>query len=227
MSEQPPQSNPTPKIFEIHRQGSGIYTQNLTPGKTFFNEKTAHINGVECRELDPKHSKLGAAILKGCPNIFMRKGSIVLYLGASHGYTPSYVSDIVGNEGFVFALDNAPRVVRDLVFLCKDRINMAPILASANHPEEYNDKISQVDIIYQDIAQKNQAEILLKNIDLFLKPGGYALIAVKARSIDVRRNPKELFEEVRIQLEKKLTIVDFRTLDPYELDHCFIICKKR
>ena len=215
------------KIFEVYQDRTGIYTKNLTPGKTFFTERTVQQDNNEYREWDPRRSKLAAAILKGCTNTFIRNGSIVLYLGAAHGYTPSFISDIVGSDGFIFALDNAPRVVRDLVFLAKGRGNIAPLLADANHPETYAKKVPQVDIIYQDVAQKNQAEIFLKNINLFLKPGGYALIAVKARSIDITQKPKKLFNDVRMLLDKNLTVIDFRILDPFEHDHCFIIAKKR
>ena len=214
------------KIFEVYQDRNCLYTKNLTPGKTFFVERTVTQDNTEYREWDPRRSKLAAAILKGCTNTFIRKGSIVLYLGAAHGYTPSFISDIIGNDGFIFALDNSSRVVRDLVFLAKERENIAPILADANHPETYIKKIPQVDIIYQDIAQRNQAEIFLKNSELFLKPGGYALIAVKARSIDITQKPKKLFNEVRILLDKKMKVIDFRILDPFERDHCFIIAKK-
>src|SRR3989338_8406506 len=152
------------KIFEIYEDRGKIYTKNLTPGKTFFKERT----NDDYREFDPRHSKLAAAIMRGCSNVFIRKSNTVLYLGASHGYTTSFVSDMVGDDGFIFALDSAPRVVRDLVFLAQERKNIAPLLADANHPEEYLDKVSQVDILYQDIAQRNQVEIFLKNAKLFL-----------------------------------------------------------
>jgi fibrillarin-like pre-rRNA processing protein len=211
------------KIFEVYEDRSKIYTKNLTPGKTFFKERT----NDDYREFDPRHSKLAAAIMRGCSNVFIRKGNTVLYLGASHGYTTSFVSDMVGNDGFIFALDSAPRVVRDLVFLAQERKNIAPMLADANHPEEYLDKVTQVDILYQDIAQRNQVEILLKNAKLFLKPGGYALIAIKSRSIDITRKPSQLFNEARAQLDKVMPVVDFRRLEPFEEDHCFMVCKKR
>ncbi len=213
------------KIFEVYQDRSSLYTKNLTPGKTFFGERTVKEDNIEYREWDPHRSKLAAAIIKGCANSFIRKGSVVLYLGAAHGYTPSFISDIVGNEGFIFALDNSPRVVRDLVFLAKERENIAPMLANANHPEEYAD-IPKVDIIYQDIAQRNQADIFLRNIERFLKPNGYALIAVKARSIDITQKPKKLFNDVRMLLDKKMKVIDFRILDPFERDHCFMVTKR-
>ena len=133
---------------------------------------------------------------------------------------------MVGAEGFVFGLDSSPRVLRDFIFLCEKRKNITALLEDANKPLDYVDKVCQVDILYQDIAQRNQPEIFLKNVDIFLKKGGYALFAVKSRSIDVTKNPKVIFQQVRSEIEKKLTIIDYRTLDPFELDHCMFICKK-
>lgn len=216
------------KIFEVYEDfKKRIYTVNLTPGKKVYDERLVKEKGMEFREWNARRSKLAAAILKGCQNIFMRKGDVVLYLGCSYGTTPSHVSDIVGKEGFVFALDFAPRVMRDMVFVCEDRKNMAPILGDANKPQSYADKVCMVDIVYQDIAQRNQVDIFLKNFNLFLKKGGYGLLAVKARSVDVTKKPKQIFAEVKQRLEKEVTIVDYRTLEPYELDHCMFICKKK
>lgn len=220
------------RIFEVFQEEKGrklsLYTINLTPGKQVYQEKLVNQDNIEYREWNPFKSKLAAAIMQGCPNTGIRKGSVVLYLGASTGTTSSHVSDIVGKEGFVFALDFAPRVVRELVFLCETRENMAPMLEDANQPDKYKEKIPKnVDIVYQDIAQKNQADIFLKNCRLFLKKDGYALIAVKARSVDVTKQPKEIFKKVRAEIEKELTIIDERKLDPFEKDHIFFVCKKR
>ncbi len=52
------------------------------------------------------------------------------------------------------------------------------------------------------------------------------MIAVKSRSIDVTRNPRQIFEEVRKKLEKKLKIIDFKTLEPFERDHGFFVCRR-
>jgi fibrillarin-like pre-rRNA processing protein len=216
------------KIFEVYEDyKKRLYTVSLTPGKKVYDERLVKEKGMEFREWNARRSKLAAAILKGCQNIFMRNGDVVLYLGCSYGTTPSHVSDIVGKEGFVFALDFAPRVMRDMVFVCEDRKNIAPILGDANKPKSYVDKVCMVDIVYQDIAQRNQVDIFLKNFNLFLKKDGYGLLAVKARSVDVTKKPKQIFAEVKQRLEKEVTIVDYRTLDPYELDHCMFICKKK
>lgn len=216
------------KIFEVFEDyRKRLYTVNLVPGIKVYDERLVKEKGMEFREWNARKSKLAAYILKGGQNIFIRKGSVVLYLGASYGTTPSHVSDIVGSEGFVFALDFAPRVVRDLVFVSEDRKNIAPILGDANQPDSYVGRVSMVDVVYQDIAQRDQLNIFLKNVKLFLKKEGYALLAVKARSVDVTKKPKQIFAEVRQKLEKEMTIIDYKTLEPYQMDHCMYVCKKK
>ena len=133
----------------------------------------------------------------------------------------------MGKDGFLFGLDVAPRVLRDFVFLCEQRPNMTALLENAGHPEQYAAKLCEVDVIYQDVAQRNQAEIFLKNCRIFLKSGGYTLLAVKARSVDITKKPSVIFREVREQLGKELIIVDERVLDPFEKDHCMFVCKKK
>jgi fibrillarin-like pre-rRNA processing protein len=213
--------------FEEWKGRKTFYTKNLFPGNQVYGEELVRVGNNEYRAWDHKRSKLAAAIQKGVSQIGIREGEIVLYLGASSGTTPSHISDIVGEKGFVFALDFASRMVKDLVFLAEKRKNIAPILANANKPLTYAHLVTQADVVYMDIAQKNQTEIFLKNCEMFLKPGGFGLYFVKARSIDVTKKPKDLFKKVREELEKVITIVDYKELDTYEKDHCLFICKKR
>ena len=219
------------KIFEVYEFQEGkkrqLYTINLVPGQNVYGEKLVKENNFEYRAWDASKSKLAAVILKDSPNIGIKKNDVVLYLGAASGTTVSHVSDIVGSNGFIFAIDIAPRVMRDLIFLCYKRKNIAPILLDANKINLLKERISAVDVIYQDVAQKNQVDIFLKNTDLFLKNDGYALLAVKARSIDVTKQPKQIFKEVREKLEKSLIIIDYRELEPFQKDHCMFICKKK
>src|SRR3989338_4525977 len=202
------------EVFELEGKKRQLYTINLVPGQKVYGERLIKENDIEYREWDAFKSKLAATILKGTPNIGIRKDDVVLYLGAASGTTVSHVSDIVGNGGFVFAVDIAPRVTRDLIFLCYERKNIAPVLADANKINLLKERVCVADVLYQDVAQKNQIEIFLKNVDLFLKSNGYALLAVKARSIDVTKQPKQIFREFKEKLEKNLTIIDYRELEP-------------
>ena len=216
--------------IKIKRKGVDIFTKNLVPGQSFFGEtvirKKIDNENVELRQWDYTRSKLGAAIFLKVSQLGISEGDKVLYLGASHGFTPSYVSDIVGSKGFVFCLDFAPRVVRDLYLLCQKRNNMAPIIADAKKPEEYEGLLPEVDVIFMDIAQREQVEIFLKNFK-FLKKEGFAILALKARSVDVTKKPKYIFRSAREELEKHTMIVDYKELDPVEKDHCIFVCKNK
>ncbi|MBW2971207.1 fibrillarin-like rRNA/tRNA 2'-O-methyltransferase [Candidatus Woesearchaeota archaeon] len=216
-----------PGIFE-NKVGKRLElcTKNLAPGKTVYSENLVIEGNEEFRSWDPKRSKLCAAILKGLNQLGFKPGDMVLYLGASTGTTVSHVSDIVGRGGLVFAVEFAPRVARELVFVADARKNVAPILADANQFESYAHKILQVDFIYQDIAQRNQAEIFLKN-RVYLKPGGFGMLCVKSRSIDITKKPKEVFKDVRKKLEAEVEVVDSRFLEPFQKDHCLFLCKKK
>jgi fibrillarin-like pre-rRNA processing protein len=206
-----------PNIFEKNDKYY-IKAINRNP---LFNEKVVDKH----REFDPTRSKFAAAIKKGIKKFPINIGDKILYLGASHGYTPSFMSDLVGKEGMIFCIEFAPRVAKDLVFVCEQRINMAPILADANKPEIYKDRIIECDILYQDIAQKNQVEIFFKNLK-YIKRGGYCLLAVKSRSIDVTQEPAKIYAKVEEKLKTKLTIIDSKKLDPLENDHCLFLCQK-
>ena len=217
------------KIFEVYESQERrrqLYTFNLVPGSNVYGERLVRENDVEYREWDASKSKLAATILKGSPNIGIRKNDVVLYLGAASGTTVSHVSDIVGDNGFIFAVDIAPRAMRDLIFLCYKRKNIAPVLADSNKINELVGRLSAVDVLYQDVAQKNQVDIFLKNINLFLRSDGYALLALKARSIDVTKQPKAIFKAVKERLESELTIIDYRELEPFQRDHAMFICRK-
>jgi fibrillarin-like pre-rRNA processing protein len=51
------------------------------------------------------------------------------------------------------------------------------------------------------------------------------MIAIKSRSIDVTKEPKEVYEESRKKLEIGFDIIDFAILSPFEKDHCMFVCR--
>jgi fibrillarin-like pre-rRNA processing protein len=161
--------------------------------------------------------------MKGVPILDRMR---VLYLGAASGTTVSHVSDMIGQSGLAYCVEISSRPLRDLLLVCSKRKNMVPILADASKPREYCSLIEQVDMIYQDIAQPEQTEILLLNVRAFLKEGGYAMFAIKARSIDVTKEPREIFRDEMEKLEKELEILDAKILEPYEKDHAMILLRK-
>lgn len=213
------------KFPGVYSQQRGRWTNYYVQGDMpFFGERTVRTPQGTFREVDPERSKLFAGIAKGISQIGFKEDSSVLYLGASHGYTVSFLADMVGE---VYALDFAPRVVRDLVFIAKQKKNVAPVYASASTIDSYRKDVPDVDVVFMDISQRNQVQIFLNNCEEFLSSGGFGLLALKARSVDVSRKPKDIFKEVRKELEKKYAVVDYRELDPFEQDHALFVVKKR
>jgi len=77
--------------------------------------------------------------------------------------------------------------------------------------------------VYCDIAQPDQARILAENLDTFLDPGNEFLMAIKARSIDVTRDPNAIFRQEADVLKKRgYVIEEMVRLDPFEKDHCMV-----
>jgi fibrillarin-like pre-rRNA processing protein len=216
-------------VFEVTKDKKQLATKNLDSGKVVYGEKLILVEGVEYRTWDPRRSKLGAMILKKF-NIPLQKDSKVLYLGAASGTTVSHVSDIVP-EGAVYAVEFAPRSMRDLIGLASRRKNIYPILADAGKPDSYAHIVEPVDLIFQDVAQPNQSEIASRNAANYLKKDGYLLLSIKARSIDTVGNPKEVFKNEIKKLEQafepKFEILNAKDLMPYHEDHLGVLAKQR
>ncbi|HDO19580.1 MAG TPA: fibrillarin-like rRNA/tRNA 2'-O-methyltransferase, partial [Thermoplasmatales archaeon] len=138
----------------------------------------------------------------------------------------SHLSDIV-QEGLIYAVEISPLSMQKLVELCKDRDNIIPILSDASHPWNYSAIVPKVDVIYQDISQRDQVEIFVENCNRYLKKGGEAIIMVKARSIDVTAEPRDIYEKVKTDLSMRgYKIKDWTTLKPYSKDHAVMVVKK-
>jgi len=218
-----------PEIYLItFEDGSErLATRNLAVGKNVYGERLIHNKGVEYRVWDPFRSKLAAAILKGLETVPIQPCHKVLYLGAASGTTASHVSDILGENGYVYCVEFASRSIRELVNnVCVFRLNMAPILADARFPERYASLVGKVDDIYCDIAQPEQAKIMADNADLFLKSNGWTMLAIKASSIDVTKEPSEVYEqEIKILKSRGFKIQEIVHLEPYDKAHAMIIAQ--
>jgi fibrillarin-like pre-rRNA processing protein len=204
-----------------------LATRNLTPRKDVYGERLVRADGAEYRLWDPFRSKLAAAILKGLNIVPIKPGHQVLYLGAASGTTASHISDIVGETGHVYCIEFAARAMRELVNnVCVFRLNMTPILEDARTPQKYAVFAEQVDVIYCDVAQPEQAKILADNADFFLKEHGWTMLAVKSQSIDVTKKPAEIYKRETHNLESRgFTVKTTVELEPYDKAHAMIVSK--
>ena len=225
---------PHPQFAEIYQATledgtQRLATQNLVPGRTVYGERLIQFKKVEYRVWDAFRSKLAAAILKGLQVVPILSGNRVLYLGAASGTTSSHVSDIVGEEGHVYCVEFASRSIRELVNnVAAYRLNMSPFLEDARFPEKYAMFIpGKVDCVYCDIAQPEQARLLADNADVFLKPAGWVMLAVKAQSIDVTKVPAAVYkQEAKILKKRGFNVKEIVQLEPYDKAHAMVVAQR-
>jgi len=221
-----------PAIYQVTLEDGAqrLATKNLAPGRNVYGERLIRYESVEYRVWDAFRSKLAAAILKNLERVPIEPNHKVLYLGAASGTTASHVSDIVGEKGHVYCVEFASRSIRELINnVCAYRLNMLPILEDARFPEKYAMfVIGRVDDIYCDIAQPEQAKVLADNADFFLKKSGWVMLAVKAQSVDVTKEPSEVYKhEVKVLENRGFTIEEVVHLEPYDKAHAMVVAQMR
>jgi rRNA 2'-O-methyltransferase fibrillarin len=211
-----------------------LVTLNLAPGESVYGEKRISIDDdknvkeglvtkIEYRVWNAFRSKLAACIVNGVKNIYMKPGSKVLYLGAASGTTVSHVSDLVGESGVVYAVEYSERSGRDLVNMAKRRPNIIPIIEDARKPYKYRMITGMVDVIFSDVAQPDQARIIVLNAQHYLKNGGGFVFSIKANCIDSTAEPAAVFASQVNELKKEgFKPKEQVTLEPYERDHAVV-----
>lgn len=209
-----------PCVYRVHGK---LATLNSTPGYRVYGEKLVKQGKREYRVWDPFRSKLAAALANKLGCMPIKKDSNVLYLGASTGTTASHVADIT--SGLVYCVEFSQRMMRELLPVCMKKRNMIPILGDARHPWEYAHNIaSRIDIVYQDVAQKNQAEILVNNMNYYKAKHG--LLAIKCRSINSVKDPRKVVKEELGKIGDAYKVIESVNLKPYDKDHILAVVER-
>lgn len=216
------QSLSWPRAFQGPK---GVLSENARPGKRVYGERLIPHKGKELRAWNPRRSKLAALLLASGRVPFPVKGDErLLYLGAASGTTVSHLSDIL-KGGRIVAVEKSPRSFRDLMDLGRARDNVDPVLSDARDPDALVALLAgPVDLLYQDVSQRDQDRIFANMATRFLRPGGHGVIMVKARSVSVAREPEDVYDEVTRHLQREgLRVLDRVTLEPWERDHAAIV----
>jgi fibrillarin-like pre-rRNA processing protein len=185
-----------------------------TRGPPVYGEPT----DGDWRAWDADRSKLGAMLQRGV-GTGIQGGETVLYLGAAAGTTVSHVADFAGPT---YAVEFAPRPVRDLLAVAEPRPNLFPLLKDAREPATYAHVVEPVDLLVQDVATRGQAEVALRNRQ-FLREDGRLLLSVKARSEDVVADPGDVFDRVLSTLREGYEMLATERLDPAHDDHLGVV----
>ena len=203
----------------VERRTFGDRDRLATRGPPVYGEPT----DGEWRVWDAGRSKLGAMLELGM-DAGLSGGDRVLYLGAASGTTASHVADFCGPT---YAVEFAPRPVRDLIGVAEDRDRFFPLLKDARKPETYAHVVeSDLDAVVQDVATRGQAQVARRN-RRFLADDGRLVLALKARSEDVTADPADVFAAARSELEEDFEVLETERLDPYHDDHLGLVARPR
>lgn len=227
-----------PNIFIASAKDDSMVTKNMVPGESVYGEKRISVESdalpnegentkpqkIEYRVWNPFRSKIGAGIVGGCNNMPIKQGSKVLYLGGASGTTVSHVSDIVGPEGVVYAVEFSHRCGRDLTNMAKKRPNVVPIVEDARQPLKYRMLVGACDVVFSDVAQPDQTRIVALNAAMFLKKDGMFMISIKANCVDSTAAPEAVYQsEIEKMKKEQLKPKEYMTLEPYHRDHALVI----
>ena len=115
------------------------------------------------------------------------------------------------------------RVGRDfLEHVAKARGNVIPFIADARETERFSG-FGKMDVVYCDIAQRDQTDIAIANAKEHLKKEARLILIVKARSIDGLKEPAQVFKEEAQKLRDAGFLVEkVVDLRPYDKDHALI-----
>jgi fibrillarin-like pre-rRNA processing protein len=216
------------QIFDgIYSDGKNIYTKNLIFGKKVYGEKLIREGNDEYREWDAYRSKYGAGIKNGLKENIFFEGATAIYLGSAEGTTVSHVSDIVGKNGAIFCIDISEIAMNKLSKLAETRENLYPIISDAQLTDNYKEYFEKpADALFQDISQRNQADIFVRNAK-FLKKGGLAALALKTKSISQSEAKEDILTSEKKVLEREFEILQTIMLEPYEKHHYLILMRKK
>jgi fibrillarin-like pre-rRNA processing protein len=161
--------------------------------------------------IDPWKSKLGALMLKRDIDF---RGKCILYLGAGAGTTASLLSE---EAKIIYCVEPYPSPMSKLLERV-DRDNVIPIMESARSYWGYMPIVDRVDILYQDVAQRDQGDIFCKNFFAFDPELG--ILIVKGRSISQKGEGLNMAKSF---LDREGLSYESYDLAPYARDHTALV----
>jgi fibrillarin-like rRNA methylase len=197
-----------------------LWTETVGSMPPVFGERWAEFDERTYRSFEPSRSKLASAVVKGWTGSLPVPGERWLYLGAASGTTASYVADLVGPTGRVYALERSLRPFSRLLSLAERWPNLLPILGDARNPRAYSGLVPPVDGIYADIAQPDQVAIVRTNAELYLRgPGTHVLIALKTASMGRELPAAGHLARSEEKLQPVVHLAPSVPLDPFHRAH--------
>ncbi len=222
-------SSPGPS--HLWRRSSGgrvsLFTEALGTPPSVRGEGITNRGSRVFRRWEPSRSKLAAALVLGYPGRIPESGERWLYLGAAQGGTASYIADLLGPAGRLYALERSVRAFARLIRVAEQYPNLLPILADARNPGSYVSLVPPVDGLYVDVAQPDQLEIAETNARWMLRDRGALLMALKTSSMGRDTGPSGHRSRALERLRRRWEVDQPLNLAPHHRGHFWLSARPR
>lgn len=197
-------------------------------GKVFMGREIAHVMGYQGagwleRESREKEERTDLLIQL----LQLKKGMAIADIGAGTGYLSRRMSEKVGANGVIYAVDVQPEMMGKIKLLAKKHINIQPVLsqvADVKLPDNSFDMAIMVDVYHELEYPFETVRSLLRA----LKPEAQ-LILVEYRAEDDKVKIKERHKMSEMQIIKELTSHPLKwqkTIHSLPLQHIVIFTKQ-
>ena len=122
------------------------------------------------------------------------------------------------------AVESAYEPFVKLIKLSEGRKNIYPILEDANYFEKYSFFLSKIDLIYQDISQRNQVQIFNSNA-AGCPSARSAILILKMRAISSRLSEKQILNRSLEEIEG-FRVKEVINLKPFHKAHYLIYMER-
>jgi precorrin-6B methylase 2 len=197
-------------------------------GKVFMGREIAHVMGYQGaswleRESREKEERTDLLI----QSLQLKKGMVIADIGAGTGYLSRRMSEKVGANGVIYAVDVQPEMMGKIKALAKKYSNIQPVLSQVDDvklAENSLDMAIMVDVYHELEYPFETIQSLIKA----LKPQG-ELILVEYRAEDDKVKIKQTHKMSEALMIKELTIHPLKwqkTMSSLPLQHIVIFTKQ-
>jgi len=197
-------------------------------GKVFMGREIAHVMGYQGagwleREGREKEERTDLLIQQ----LQLKKSMVIADIGAGTGYLSRRLSEKVGSNGVIYAVDVQPEMMGKIKALAKKHNNIQPVLSQVDDvklAENSLDMAIMVDVYHELEYPFETIQSLLKA----LKPQAQ-LILVEYRAEDDKVKIKQTHKMSEAQIIKELTIHPLKwqtTIHSLPLQHIVIFTKQ-
>jgi ubiquinone/menaquinone biosynthesis C-methylase UbiE len=197
-------------------------------GRVFMGREIAHVMGYQGagwleRENREKEERTDLLIQL----LQIKKGMVIADIGAGTGYLSRRMSEMVGTNGVIYAVDVQPEMMGKIKLLAKKHINIQPVLSQVDDvklAENSIDMAIMVDVYHELEYPFETIQSVLKA----LKPQAQ-LILVEYRAEDYKVKIKEIHKMTESQIIKELTAHPLKwqkTIHSLPLQHIVIFTKQ-